>query len=169
MNVENEAPRLQLPHTRGCLVCGRDNPHGLRLNLFVGPSDGVVRCDYVPAAAHVGFDGIVHGGALATVLDEAMVWAATWSMRRFCLCGEMTIRFRAPAGVGARLAIEARVESRRARVVTASGLVRDDAGRALVEASGRYVAVDPDAHRRFCATMLPAPATAIAMNHLQGG
>ena len=80
-------PRIELPHTAGCLVCGRDNPHGLHLSLHVDPDSGIVTVDFIPLAEHIGFEGIIHGGVLATVLDEAMVWAATWAGRRFCVCG----------------------------------------------------------------------------------
>src|SRR5687767_15623921 len=53
---------MELPHTAGCLVCGRQNPHGLRLSLDVDESSGVVRVDFTPRPEHIGFEGIVHGG-----------------------------------------------------------------------------------------------------------
>ncbi len=62
------------------------------------PPAGVVETRFLPAIEHVGFEGIVHGGAIATVLDEAMVWAASWHGKRFCVCGEMSVRFRQSAG-----------------------------------------------------------------------
>src|SRR5688572_20740115 len=108
---------LELPHTPGCVVCGRDNPSGLGLSLFVDPASGVVRLAYTPRAVHIGFEGVVHGGVLGTVIDEAMVWAATWAGKRFCLCGEMTVRYSAPAAVGRELLVEARVESARPRLI----------------------------------------------------
>ena len=37
---------------------------------------------------------------LATVLDEAMVWSATWAGKRFCVAGELNTRFRAGASPG---------------------------------------------------------------------
>src|SRR4051812_40117448 len=92
--------RLQLPHTPGCLVCGRNNDFGLKLSLFVDPATGVVSVDFAAEPQHIGFEGIVHGGLIATVIDEAMVWAATWNGKRFCVCGELSVRFRRPAQVG---------------------------------------------------------------------
>src|SRR4051812_42310858 len=82
---------LELPHTEGCLVCGKKNAFGMKLNLFVDPSSGIVVVDFSPRPEHIGFTGVAHGGMLATVIDEAMVWAATWSMKRFCLCGELSV------------------------------------------------------------------------------
>src|SRR3954471_8158392 len=78
-------PRLELPHTRGCFVCDRDNPRGLHLSSFVDPATGRVTIDFAPRREHAGFEGLVHGGITATVVDEAMVWAATWRARKFCV------------------------------------------------------------------------------------
>ena len=36
-------PTLELPHTPGCLVCGRDNPHGLHLSLHVDPVSAILQ------------------------------------------------------------------------------------------------------------------------------
>src|SRR4051794_35478026 len=102
---------MELPHTAGCVVCGRQNPHRLGLSLHVDEGSGVVSVEFTPRPEHIGFEGIVHGGVLATVLDEAMVWAATWAGKRFCVAGEMTIRFQKSAAVGHLLRCEARVEA----------------------------------------------------------
>ena len=51
------------------------------------------------------------------VFDEAMVWAATWNLRTFCYCGEMSVRFRRPARIGEKLHMEAKVELSRPKLV----------------------------------------------------
>jgi acyl-coenzyme A thioesterase PaaI-like protein len=153
-------PLLQLPHTAGCLVCGRDNPHGLKLDLHVDSDTGVVRIDFTPRPAHIGFEGVVHGGVLATVLDEAMVWAATWAGRRFCVCGELTTRFRREAAVGRALIIEAKVESNPPRLITTSGEVRDaESGDLVATGTAKYVPVPPARNRAFVQTLVPEEAT----------
>src|SRR5262245_461657 len=96
---------LELPHTAGCLVCGRENPHGLHLHLHVDERTGQVETLFTPSQVHIGFEGIVHGGVLATILDEAMVWASTWQGRRFCVCGELTVRFKRSAEIGRPLKV----------------------------------------------------------------
>src|SRR5690348_467563 len=134
---------MELPHTAGCVVCGRENPHGLRLDLHVDPARGVVSTSFTPRPEHIGFVGIVHGG-VATVLDEAMVWAATWSGRRFCVCGELTVRFRASARIGRALRIKARVDSARPKLIQTSAEARDADGELVATAVGKYVPVPPD-------------------------
>src|SRR5579862_5670516 len=96
-------PVLELPHTNQCVVCGPANPHGLRLHLHVDTETGVVTTTFAPQSHHMGFEGIVHGGLLSTVLDEAMVWAASWHGKQFCVCGELNVRFRQNARIGVPL------------------------------------------------------------------
>ena len=158
---------LELPHTAGCLVCGPSNPHGLKLSLHVDPASGHVRVDYEPAKHHNGFEGIVHGGALATVIDEAMVWAATWAGKRFCVCGEMTVRYRTPAVAGQTLRIEARVETSRAKLILTTAEALDARGNIVATASGKYVPVSIERNRDILATFLDAPHTAAAAGLLR--
>jgi len=153
---------MELPHTAGCLVCGRQNPHGLKLSLDVDEATGAVRVTFVPRPEHIGFEGIVHGGVLATVLDEAMVWAATWAGKRFCVAGEMTVRFRRSAAVAEALRVEAKVESNRARLIQTTGLVTNAAGELVAEATGKYVPVPPERNRHVIGTLVDEPATARA-------
>ena len=152
---------LELPHTPNCLVCGRSNPHGLHLSLHVDPITGVVTTTFVPTKDHIGFEGIVHGGVLATVLDEAMVWAATWHGKRFCVAGEMSVRFRQSANVGEPLLVTAAIDLARSKLITATGEVRRAADTTLLTtATGNYVPLPDDRNRAFVATLVDDPQTA---------
>ena len=156
------AQLLELPHTAGCLVCGRDNARGLNLSLFVDPASGIVHVDFTPRAVDVGFEGIVHGGFLATVIDEAMVWAATWSGKRFCVCGELSVRFRRPAAVGEPLHLEARVEFARPKLIQTMATVRTPDKSVVCAGEGKYVPMDRESSQRVTGTFVDNPATAEA-------
>jgi uncharacterized protein (TIGR00369 family) len=153
---------LELPHTSGCLVCGPANARGLRLNLYVDPAGGTVETRFVPAAEHIGFEGIVHGGAIATVMDEAMVWAASWHGKRFCVCGEMNVRFRQNARIGVALLCRARVESARSRLILTTAQAVDESGTVIASATGKYVPLPPAENRAFVATFIRSPSTEAA-------
>ena len=149
---------IELPHSSGCLVCGYQNPHGLHLHLHVDPADGSVHVNFTPLAEHIGFEGIIHGGVIATIVDEAMVWAATWHGRRFCVCGEMSQRFRQSAEVGRKIEFIAKVESACPRLILASCDVIDDRG-IIATAAGKYVPVSAERHLAVMQTMVPEPGT----------
>ncbi|HEX8342764.1 MAG TPA: PaaI family thioesterase [Tepidisphaeraceae bacterium] len=156
---------LLLPRTAGCLVCGRDNPIGFRVEHSVDAS-GVVRGTFAPAATHIGFHGVIHGGILATLLDEAMVWAATWSGLRFCLAAELNVRYRTAAAVGRPLAIAATVAVSRGRLITTTGTLHD--GDTLVaEGTGKYIRIGDAENRAFVDTLVDDESTRIAGDRLR--
>ena len=63
---------IRLDDDAYCFCCGRENPIGLKLE-FEETSDGRMRTLWTPRKEHQGFKDIVHGGLVATVLDEVMV------------------------------------------------------------------------------------------------
>lgn len=127
----------ELPHTRGCFVCGEHNPPGLNLRFH---TDGtVVHARFTPRPEHIGFQGVTHGGVLATVLDEIMVWACGVGTGRFAFCAEMTVRFHQPAPPGAELTVTAElVANRRDKVFEARAGLINGAGELVAEATGKY-------------------------------
>ncbi len=130
----------ELPHTRSCFVCGEANSQGLRLRF---ETDGrVVRTRFTPGIQHAGFQGVVHGGILATVLDEIMVWACAVQARKFGFCAEMTVRFQRPAAPGIEVLAEAElVANRRGRVFEAKAELRNEAGEVVATATGKYMPI----------------------------
>ena len=159
---------LELPHTPNCLVCGRSNPHGLHLSLHVDPATGIVTTRLTPTRDHIGFEGIIHGGILATVLDEAMVWAATWSGKRFCVCGELSIRYKQSAVVGETIIVTAAIDQARKKLITTTGEVRRATDNALLAtATAKYVPLPDDRNRAFVNTLVEDPATTRTANQLR--
>lgn len=160
---------LELPHTAGCLVCGPANPKGLRLQLFVDPETGIVQTRFAPKLEHIGFQGVAHGGVIGMVMDEAMVWAASWAGKRFCLCGELNVRFRRKAEVGRALIFTARVESKRSKLISTSAEAADEGGNVVAMATGKYVPLSEEVNRDFVGTFVDSPATAAAAEMMRLG
>jgi uncharacterized protein (TIGR00369 family) len=144
-----------LPHTKSCFVCGDSNPLGLQLKF---QSDGrLVRTVFTPRQEHIGFKHVVHGGILATLLDEIMVWACVASTRRVAYCAELTVRFQKPARPDAPLTVEAElVTNRRNKIFEARAWVRDADGALLSEATGKYLPVS-DSEAQVMMTDLLGP------------
>jgi hypothetical protein len=68
--VTDTGQKLSVREDDYCFVCGARNPVGLKLDFRV--VDGRVETVFVPAPEHQGFAGIIHGGLVGLVLDEAM-------------------------------------------------------------------------------------------------
>ena len=67
-------PEISIGISDLCFGCGRNNPCGLKLNF---EWDGrQVRAEFTPNKFHQGWAGIIHGGIITTILDEAMGYVA---------------------------------------------------------------------------------------------
>jgi uncharacterized protein (TIGR00369 family) len=123
-----------------CFACGGDNPIGMRLRIEIG--DGVARTAWVAGENFVGWSDKLHGGIIATMLDEVMAWAPA-SFDAWAVTAEMTIRYRSPAMPGEELVAVGRVANRRRRIYDVVGEVTAPDGRTVATGSGRYLGAAP--------------------------
>jgi acyl-coenzyme A thioesterase PaaI-like protein len=128
-----------------CFACGQHNPCGLQL-VFRVEGDTVVS-DFVPREEYQGFPGVIHGGIIATVLDEALNRTSFLSGKpAWTMTGRLEVRYRRYVPYGPRLRVRARLEGERGRMVQASGTLTlaDDEEAVLAEARGSFMALSPD-------------------------
>jgi uncharacterized protein (TIGR00369 family) len=132
----------ELPHTASCFVCGESNACGLKIRF---ETDGVVvRARFVPRPEHIGFKQVVHGGILATLLDEIMVWACAIQTRRFAYCAELNVRFVNPVRPGEEVfATGELAANRRNKLFEARGELRNAAGLVFATGVGKYLPIKP--------------------------
>lgn len=122
-----------------CFACGKDNPQGLRLN--VKKTAGGVEVDCVLAEQFAGWQGIAHGGIVATILDELLAWACT-NFGRNCVTAEMTVRYRKPVRTDSPLKGFGRVTGEKGRLLFAEAKLLDESGALLAEATGKMMRVE---------------------------
>ena len=111
-----------------CFGCGPLNLDGLLLKFVPGP-DGSVAEFEVPERFQ-SWAGMVHGGVVALMLDEAVGWAA-WHAGHPGVTGRLQVSYRRPLKLGERVRIVGKVEKVRRTLVYASAVVenRDDGSR----------------------------------------
>ena len=123
-----------------CFVCGQRNPFGLHLVFRI--DNNAIVSEFQPREEHQGFPGVIHGGIVAAVLDEALgrtsLLAETpeWSMT-----GRLEIRYRRYVPYGPLLRIRASLDTERRRMVQASGklTLAGDENTILAEAHGTFL------------------------------
>lgn len=128
-----------------CFVCGQRNPHGLRL-VFQLDQNTIV-ADFQPREEHQGFPGIIHGGIVAAVLDEALERTALLSNNPgWTMTGRLEVRFRRYVPYGPLLRVRAMLDEERRRMLQASGVLTlaDDESVLLAEAHGTFLPLAPD-------------------------
>jgi uncharacterized protein (TIGR00369 family) len=72
---------------------------------WVQTADGV-QGSYRCSERHCGFEGVMHGGVLAGLLDECTGWAAALRNKTLCVTGELTVRFLKSVPVGCDVLIK---------------------------------------------------------------
>jgi uncharacterized protein (TIGR00369 family) len=100
--------------------------------------DGSVFADVILTSAQQGPPGLAHGGATATLLDEAMggaVWMAGYRVASV----NLNIDYHKPVPLGQPITVRARVGEQAGKKITASGEIRLGDGTLAVSGTGLYV------------------------------
>jgi len=119
-----------------CFVCGQENPAGLKLAFAQNPRSGEVEVGVVFPPHLQGWQGTVHGGLLAAVLDETMIKAAAAAGHK-CVTAEITVKYKQPAATGKTYRASGKVLEARGRIITAESRISDASGRICAQASGK--------------------------------
>jgi len=119
----------------GCFVCGDKNPIGLAVRFY--EKDGGAAAEFVPKQAQQGYKGLLHGGILASLLDEVMI-KSVLVKSRFCVTAELSIRFKKPVEVGDRLSVFGCVEKENGRIYTTRGWAKNQKGGVVALGKGKY-------------------------------
>lgn len=139
-------PLPRLPFAEQCVICGPANPIGLRLEFF--EQDERVVSEFVVEPRFQGFDGILQGGVLQAVLDDAMV-RAVWRAHGLNVTVRMEIELTRAIRVGQRVRIEAAAGERRGRLVSATARALLDDGAVAAESRGRFLLVTAEKLREL--------------------
>ena len=92
---------------RHCFVCGDAAAGGLGLRFRV-MADGRVEAEWRSPSEYQSYDGILHGGLIATLLDGAMV-QALFARGVVARTAELRVRYRHPVHVGEPVTVTARL------------------------------------------------------------
>ncbi len=105
------------PTSRYCFVCGRDNPASLRVRWRNDPAARQVRTLVTVREEYNGYPGIVHGGVVAALLDEAAGRALMLDgdFNRLWVTVKLEVTYRRPTPTGVPLTVVGWVEREAAR------------------------------------------------------
>jgi len=122
-----------------CFGCGPANPTGLHLEFLLAEDGTVVTLPTVPNAFE-GHPGYLHGGVIATLLDEAMSKAAR-ARGLTTMTRKLDVEYLRPVPSGAPLRIEGRWLRNEGRRHWVEAEIRDAAGTVLAQGKGLFMEV----------------------------
>jgi uncharacterized protein (TIGR00369 family) len=133
---------IKIPHIEGikCFGCGHSNPIGLKMDFY---ADETFVYSWLTLAEHYcSYDKYVHGGIVATILDEIMTWAALYFTKKFVLTKSINVNYLKPVFTDTKIRVEGKVmEHLSEREVIMEGCVyNNDELRA--KSTGEYVLID---------------------------
>ena len=123
-----------------CFGCGRDNSTGMHLKIGIDEATAVARGVYRTNGRFRGSRLHLHGGIIATLLDEAM-----GNLNRIdaiiAPTAELNIEYLRPVPIGAKVVLEARRSRQEGRNYWREGTVSDEQGNVLARARARFVKI----------------------------
>jgi acyl-coenzyme A thioesterase PaaI-like protein len=122
-----------------CFACGSDNAQGLQLKFDTDP-DGTVKASFIPGPTWEGPRGIVHGGIVTTLLDEAMAKAVAATGYRG-MTAELQVRFRQYAETGEQLQVRGWVVRHKTRLIEAEAMLLASDGSERAHAWAKFLVV----------------------------
>ncbi len=121
-----------------CFVCGDKNDSGLNIQ-FVSET-GKAKAEFKPGRNFEGYQGILHGGILSTVLDEVMI-KAVLAQGIMAVTARMEIKFKKPARIGEKLHLEGWIKVDKEKMILTEGKVTRPDGSLIAEGKGTYFRV----------------------------
>ena len=107
------------------------------------PAGDVSVAEFAVPARYQSWKGVVHGGMVALLLDEAVGWAA-WHKGHPGVTGKLEVRYRLPLRVGERVRLTGQVEKVRRTLVYANATIeRISDGATIAEASATLMEASP--------------------------
>ena len=111
------------PNSDHCFICGRKNPHGLYMSFYDNGVNEVIS-EYSVSEDYQSYPGVVHGGIVATMLDEVVGRVSMiGDHHHFMMSVKLEVKYRHPVPTNTPLKIIGRIVKMRGRLGKAVGEV----------------------------------------------
>ena len=124
-----------------CFGCGQNNPIGLKLS-FRREGRGV-RAEFTPGKHYQGWPGLVHGGIIGCLIDEAMSYATHFEGVR-CLTAQMEMQLKRPALLNEPLIITSCITRQTRKLLNTVAKVSLGDGTVVAEGKATQFIVETD-------------------------
>ncbi len=128
---------MKLVDDKKCFACGPNNAIGLHLNFEKNAQKKSAYTKLAVSNDFCGWSGILHGGIISTILDEAMAHAC-FAANIPCVTGELVVRFKKPVPTEKEIEIFGQIDEVRGRLIYCSAKIMRE-GTVLAEGHSKMV------------------------------
>ena len=134
--------------SHNCFACSTKNKFGLQMKLF---TDGEAVYSGLSVPEHMGgWQHIVHGGIVSTILDEIMGWTGLYMLKKITLTKSMTVDFIKAVHIGEKLEAEGRiVDYNGNRNASIQGFLYNEKKVLCAKAEGSFTVLSPKLAKRI--------------------
>lgn len=133
-------PEERTAQNEWCFACGRHNPCGLKLQFE--EQDDTYITHFTGEATHQGYDGIMHGGIVSTLLDEIMA-RYIYAKGVTAVTARLEIKYLKPTPIGVPLLVKGRIIKNRGRIYETAGTIELPDGTVTAEGTAKVFVTDP--------------------------
>ncbi len=128
--------RVAQPNSKMCFICGLENPIGLKLRIYQ-TEPGLIETSYCAPEHFQGYPGVLHGGIVATILDEISGRANMGdpSAPRFMFTARLEVKYRKNVPIGKLLKIIGKAGKSKGKTAEGWAGIYDEKGSLLAEAN----------------------------------
>ncbi len=137
-HFDNLTPLAHAAQNR-CFGCGEANTSGLQLDFLLAP-DGTVVCPANIAITFEGHPGYLHGGIIATLLDETMSKAVR-AKGLTAMTRHLEVDYKRPVPSATAIRMEGRIVRSEGRKHWVEAHILDHDGKALAHSKGLFIEV----------------------------
>ena len=121
-----------------CIVCGLNNKLGLKAS-FYELENGELVSIFTPIEEHQSYPGRLHGGIIASILDETIGRAIMIKHEKLWgVTIELSLKYRKPIPLNEELRVIGRITKDGSRIFEGTGEILLKTGQVAVTAIGRY-------------------------------
>ena len=148
MEKNNDPKHLPNRETHNCFGCSPINASGLQMKFYT--SDSIVYSHLMVPDHLCGWDRLVHGGVISTILDEIMSWTGIYTLKQITMTKSMTVDFIKPVYINSELKAEGRVlEKTGKHEALLEGRLYNEKGTLCARSRGNFVIFSPAVAKRL--------------------
>lgn len=136
---QNTQRRIQTKLHDTCIVCGKNNPVGLKLDFEILP-DKSARAEFMCKFLFEGYKGFMQGGISAAIIDSAMT-NCLFANNIAAFTAELTINYKLPVRCGRKVVVTARIVKSYEPLHVLEAQVEQE-GKIVVIASAKFMESD---------------------------